>query len=1126
MACKASFELHHHFPKLAEESGFTFNTHRPRIHIDWNKIRLIDIDSLIKERKFVIIEQHLNDILDCVFESEFDVRILDEGVMKMFRLAQLAVEYQQFCRHYLDRSVYVLREEITSLAQELDTCKKDLREKDDEIRKLKKRSRHSFKTPLPYGNDNIATMILKTLSHKGDIFPSPSNDSLQYNKCNYCEKVFLNQLYLKSHISRRHANIIEAPQKDKQDNNVNNENTKLSAEVTELKNKIKEMEIIIANTNSQITANRINAAETKTTVATPSQSTTEDRNNKNNVTIQEVKKVMKDAEVSTNNEEYLLNKLEEWKKAEHENYNKEMNKLRNQIMETINTIKEKENSKNSPTQSDLIVQLHDTIKQQGAEILALKKELNDSRIRTEKENAERSKEAEAQVSFWSNRAETQSKQYELLLQKLNDVAKDAKESRALAEAERERAAQLKILLQQSLSSKTNESVESTDDLPTPEKKVDRSTVRKKSTKVPASTEKAELEADRNSLEKLHRKAQELLNIASITSSSSDTSSSENVQPMHTIEVHTDHRQAHSDKNHKISNIQIATKSKKIEEKPQKMPNSTPIKTNKLVNGKGPKMKKEKLKPNHIKTSKGKNGPNIIPGSPMKLVRAKITEEVNSRLVSAGVDPLKSRLPQTVFQKQRMQLHHNQELKAKKNPAHSKVRHSILALLDSSTPEFRKEVIQVPDYTSPTKAKKPFKNLTSVISNVKTKALSLVKMNDSNVKEKQKSQHTEVAKRAMSLLKTPPGSGSTSPVSSKRSPLKAFDVTQNFRNTSNEPNNGKETKSSQDSKSTPKKIKKSLIATKTHQIPEALTSNTEDDSEESDHKYYNTTTVQQSKSIETLIKSPARRPASASADYNHTVQKFTISDDNILRTQSVTNLVETATNLNNIMKNKPQQQSPPKNDDDSSDDVESLSNIPIKKSFLEDNTQNTTKQTKSVLKNASSTSSLNKKKVLFDMDAIQMKSVSASPSQSLTEKSEGNEKYELGLVNLDGEEWDISSIENEPLKNDTKIQNVTRTSPKIAELKEKIESQLARRNDTPTTALVGGVDVLAGTMVKASSIGGSNTSLGSSILDDSESVPIVNHKTIVKPKKVTVKDDSDIDISEFSIDGIVNKNESF
>lgn len=93
MACKTSYELHHHFPRLAEESGFTFNTHRPRVHIDWNKIsnflyfhtfkpptcllaylgtmvliakllfsELIDVENLIRERKFVLIEQHLNDV--------------------------------------------------------------------------------------------------------------------------------------------------------------------------------------------------------------------------------------------------------------------------------------------------------------------------------------------------------------------------------------------------------------------------------------------------------------------------------------------------------------------------------------------------------------------------------------------------------------------------------------------------------------------------------------------------------------------------------------------------------------------------------------------------------------------------------------------------------------------------------------------------------------------------------------------------------------------------------------------------------------------------------------------------------------------------------------------------------
>lgn len=66
------------------------------------------------------VESYLNyasisQILGCALESEFDVRILDEGVLKIFRLSQLTVEYQQFCRNYLDRSIYVLREEVTKL---------------------------------------------------------------------------------------------------------------------------------------------------------------------------------------------------------------------------------------------------------------------------------------------------------------------------------------------------------------------------------------------------------------------------------------------------------------------------------------------------------------------------------------------------------------------------------------------------------------------------------------------------------------------------------------------------------------------------------------------------------------------------------------------------------------------------------------------------------------------------------------------------------------------------------------------------------------------------------------------------------------------------------------------------
>ncbi|KOB73390.1 Zinc finger protein DZIP1L [Operophtera brumata] len=1126
MAYKTSYELHHHFPRLAEESGFTFNTHRPRVHIDWNKIKLIDLDNLIRERKFVLIEQHLNDILDCVFESEFDVRILDEGVMKMFRLAQLAVEYQQFCRHYLDRSVYVLREEINSLAQELDVTKSRLQEKEDELRKLRKRSRQTFKTPLPYGNDNIAAMILKTLSNKGDIFPSTSNAEVQYNKCKYCDKVFLNQLYLQSHLSRRHADMLDTPQKDEQVNGTNNENAKMNAEIMELKTKLKDMEQIIVNANSQ--NNKLPDKESEKTPPVIKEN-------------KKVERTVRDAEVSTNNEEYLLDKFEQWKKEEHEKYDKEIKLLRTQVLETMNVISDKQVQPSEHTDSTVIEQLHSTLVQQGAELLALKQELINSKI--VKQDSETNKEAEANISLWIKRAEVQSNQYDALLQKLNDVARDAKESRALAEAEKERAAQLQALLQQSLQRRVSETVQtSTDDLLVLPKKQASKTSTTENNK---PNNKSKQITDRQTLENLHKKAQELLNIGSMSSTSSEASSSseEKVKPPPTPR-----------KNKLIENSPAKKASAKV---PNNIDHSISVysKYNGQIDTNGKeKVDSINLKGNDshkfIKASKSRNGKikshtklvketaTNISGSPVRLVRAKLTEEVNNRLVSFGVDPLKSRLPKNVFQKQRMELQQLNEIKSKKTPTYEKVRYSILAYLDANTEVVEKKVNVNHEYVSPSKLLTSVRSISSVISNVKSKALSLVKLND-NSKDKLRSINKKVAKKSMTLLRTPPDSGHESPMSLP-SPNKKKCENISYNTKPNRKDKYMKEKEEAEANNVKTTFNKKIIK---QPKTEVLNYDTEDYSNESDSQYHNKTAAvvsETSKSIENLIKSPARRPASADINSLYPVRKYAIENgDLFMRTQSATNVSENAT--------------PPistagkamMSNENSSDGVESLSDAPIKKLQSVENIQNI-KQTKGVLKNASSTSSLNKKKVLFDMDAIQMKSVSASPSQSITEKSDSNEKYELGLMNLDGEEWDISrfdfkymlqvnnslylvhSIENEPLKNDTKIQINTRASPKIAELKKTIESQLARRNDTPSTAIVGGVDILAGPMGRAASIGGSNTSLGSSILDDSEAIPALNLKAFVKPRKVTEKDDSELDISEFSIDGITvtNKNESF
>lgn len=51
-------------------------------------------------------------------------------------------------------------------------------------------------------------------------------------------------------------------------------------------------------------------------------------------------------------------------------------------------------------------------------------------------------------------------------------------------------------------------------------------------------------------------------------------------------------------------------------------------------------------------------------SPIRIIRAKVAEEVNSRLAVLGVDPLKNRLRKNVFLKQRLLLQEQHGEKSK------------------------------------------------------------------------------------------------------------------------------------------------------------------------------------------------------------------------------------------------------------------------------------------------------------------------------------------------------------------------------------------------------------------------------------------------------------------------------
>lgn len=101
----------------------------------------IDIDRIIRERDFHSIDDNISNVIDYCLESEYDVKILDPNFVKLFCLAQLAVEYLLYCKQYLDHSVMILKEELRSKIEENVKLKKEIAALEDVVKHMKEKAK-------------------------------------------------------------------------------------------------------------------------------------------------------------------------------------------------------------------------------------------------------------------------------------------------------------------------------------------------------------------------------------------------------------------------------------------------------------------------------------------------------------------------------------------------------------------------------------------------------------------------------------------------------------------------------------------------------------------------------------------------------------------------------------------------------------------------------------------------------------------------------------------------------------------------------------------------------------------------------------------------------------------------
>ncbi|KAK9297635.1 hypothetical protein QLX08_008698 [Tetragonisca angustula] len=388
----------HDFPKLAKESGFYFNMHRSRVRVDWNRISNIDIDRIIRERDFHSIDDNIINVIDYCLESEYDVKILDPNFVKLFCLAQLAVEYLLYCKQYLDHSVMILKEELRSKIEENVKLKKEITALEEVVKHMKEKAKERSRL--------IETKI-------GD-----SNGEIY--KCPHCPKSFITPMFVSAHIIRRHAYVSDLymPASPVHEH-YRSETEKLHNEIKNLKERLNETEKVIKNESERFPEKKLLSYD-KRQAENENESCKYDNKSKDH--------------------------------SDYKGYQEEIKNLRTMLFDEINNLRQKERTTHEHISETNVQTL---INQQEKEFQKLKNQLLD-KLTPDIESMHA--KLQAQENYWKSKIEYLENQHQKDIEKLTTELKltqstadnmKAKYETKVNDLERQTANQSNILIEQS-----------------------------------------------------------------------------------------------------------------------------------------------------------------------------------------------------------------------------------------------------------------------------------------------------------------------------------------------------------------------------------------------------------------------------------------------------------------------------------------------------------------------------------------------------------------------------------------------------------------------------------------------------------------------------------------------------
>ncbi|XP_040601638.1 zinc finger protein DZIP1 [Mesocricetus auratus] len=176
-------------PPRAASGPLPFFQFRPRLEsVDWRRLSAIDVDKVAGAVDVLTLQENIMNITFCKLEDEKCPHCqsgVDPVLLKLIRLAQLTIEYLMHSQEFLTSQLNLVEERLRLSLIDYEQSKQLLAKQAGEIKLLKDECKRRK----------------KMLSAQQLMIEAKAS----YYQCHFCDKAFMNQAFLQSHIQRRHT---------------------------------------------------------------------------------------------------------------------------------------------------------------------------------------------------------------------------------------------------------------------------------------------------------------------------------------------------------------------------------------------------------------------------------------------------------------------------------------------------------------------------------------------------------------------------------------------------------------------------------------------------------------------------------------------------------------------------------------------------------------------------------------------------------------------------------------------------------------------------------------------------------------------------------------------------------